>query len=108
MLNSEVHDGLTLCTFVHILLNVEHEWDSRKAALNLQKHGVDFTDVIGAFEDPLAITISDDRHREQRFVTIGMDFLSRLVVIAYTWRGERIRIISARKATLKERRQYEG
>lgn len=54
------------------------------------------------------MTITDERHAEDRFVTLGMDALGRLLVVTYTWRRERIRIISARKATRGERRQYEG
>lgn len=84
------------------------EWDPRKARANLRKHGVDFADAATVFEDELAMTITDERHAEDRFVTLGMDALGRLLVVTYTWRRERIRIISARKATRGERRQYEG
>jgi len=87
---------------------VTYEWDPQKASSNLKKHKVDFADTVGVFEDPLAITISDDRHEEARFVTMGTDFLGRLLVVAYTWRGDNLRIISAREALPAERRQYEG
>lgn len=87
---------------------VEFEWDRRKAAENLRKHGVDFADAVGVFSDPLALTVPDNYPREQRFVTIGTDTLGQLLVVVYTWRGDRIRPISARKATRRERRQYEG
>jgi uncharacterized DUF497 family protein len=86
---------------------VGYEWDQRKAASNLQKHGIDFADAVGALEDDLALTIADEHADEQRFVTIGSDALKRVLVVVYTIRGERVRIISARKATPKERRQYE-
>ena len=60
------------------------------------------------FQDPLAITVPDDRHEEARLITMGMDFLGRLLVVAYTWRAENLRIISAPEALPNERRQYEG
>ena len=85
-----------------------YEWDPQKASANLRKHKVDFADAVGVFQDPLAITVPDDRHEEARFVTMGMDFLGRLLVVAYTWRAENLRIISAREALPNERRQYEG
>ena len=85
-----------------------YEWDPQKALSNLEKHKVDFADAVGVFEDSFAITIPDDRHEEVRFVTMGTDFLGRLPVVAYTWRGENLRIISAREALPAERRQYEG
>jgi len=87
---------------------VDYEWDPQKASANLRKRSVDFADAVGVFEDPLAITITDDRHEEARFVTVGTDFLGRLLVVAYTWKGQNIRIISAREALPSERRQYEG
>ena len=76
---------------------MEYEWDPQKAAANLRKHQIDFADAVGVFEDSLAITVSDDRHEEARFVTLGTDFLGRLLVVAYTWRGENFRIISAER-----------
>jgi len=87
---------------------VDYEWDSEKASPNLRKHGVDFADAVGVFHDPLALTVPDDRHDEARFITMGIDFLGRLVIVAYAWNGKIIRIISAREALPKERRQYEG
>ena len=84
------------------------EWDSRKAAANLEKHGIDFADAVAVFLDELAVTIPDDRADEERFITLGTDALGRLLVLVYTWRGENIRLISARRATRRERRQYEG
>jgi uncharacterized DUF497 family protein len=85
-----------------------YEWDHRKAELNRQQHGIDLADAVGVFEDAYAITIPDERHEESRFVTVGMDTLGRVLVVVHTWRGERIRIISARRATRRERCQYEG
>ena len=85
-----------------------YEWDSGKARRNLQKHGVDFADAVPVLEDELALTVRDPNDRsEERFITIGCDALGRLLVVVFTWRGERIRIISARSATSHERRHYE-
>ena len=86
---------------------VEYEWDPRKASSNLRKHGIDFSDAVTALEDDLALTIEDQVADEIRYVTIGIDALSRLLVVIYTWRSETIRIISARNATPRERSQYE-
>jgi len=83
------------------------QWDPNKAKSNYKKHGVRFADAVGVFEDENAITISDEHEREDRFVTIGMDFLSRILVVVYTFRDIVIRIISARKATARERKMYE-
>lgn len=82
------------------------EWDEQKAASNLLKHGVAFADAVGAFEDPNALTRGDTNDDEERYVTLGMDFVGRVLVVVYTYRGEAIRIISARNATRAERRQY--
>ena len=84
------------------------EWDSAKAAENLQKHGVDFADAVLVFEDEMALTMPDDDTDEQRHVTVGMDALGRVLVVVYVWRDEDPRLISARKATATERRQYES
>jgi len=84
------------------------EWDSGKAALNFRKHVVDFSDAATVLYDEIAVTIPDTLATEERFATIGMDALGRILVVIYTWRGERARLISARKASPWERRQYEG
>jgi uncharacterized DUF497 family protein len=84
------------------------EWDSKKTISNLRKHGVDFADAVTVLEDERAITISEDYPDEERFITIGIDSFNRILVVVYTWRGTRIRIISARKATSKEIMQYKG
>lgn len=86
---------------------VVFEWDRRKAEINLEKHTVDFADAVAVFSDDRAITLQDDSIDEERFVTVGIDALGRVLVVAYTWRGGRIRLISARRATRRERRQYE-
>ena len=93
---------------MHTLLFVEYEWDDRKARSNLEKHGIDFADVVSVLEDELARTIPDEEATERRFVTIGEDSLRRILVVVFTERASRIRIISARKATRLERQQYEG
>ena len=84
------------------------EWNLGKAAQNLKKHGVDFADAATVLTDELAVSIREDSEDEKRFVTIGMDALGRVLVVAYAWRGDEPRIISARKATRSERRQYES
>ncbi len=85
-----------------------YEWDPAKARQNLRKHGVDFADAVTVLEDEAALTIRDPfSEQEQRWITLGMDALGRLLVVVYTWRGDRIRLISARPATPRERRQYE-
>ena len=63
---------------------MELEWDSRKAAANLSKHGVDFADAATVVYDDQAITIPEERSGEERFVTIGMDALGRILVVVYT------------------------
>ena len=75
----------------------------------MRKHGVEFADAATAFDDDHAITVRDkDSEGEERLVTIATDALGQLLVIVYTWREETIRLISARKATRRERKQYEG
>ena len=83
------------------------EWDPAKAAANLRKHGVRFADAVTALEDANAISVRDQREDEERWITIGMDSLARILVVIYTWRDEQIRLISARLATRRESRQYE-
>ncbi len=81
------------------------EWDPRKATANLKKHGVDFADAATVLHDEQALTVRDDED-EERYVTIGMDALGNVLVVIYTWRGDRPRLISARQATPQEREQY--
>ena len=85
-----------------------YQWDPKKSASNLKKHGIDFADSVGVFEDDWALTIEQQYvQREQRFVTLGMDLLGRVIVVVYAHRNDDIRIISARLATKKERKVYE-
>jgi hypothetical protein len=83
-------------------------WNTKKAAANIRDHGIEFSHAATVLDDPMAVTIEDTRHEEQRFVTIGSDILERVLVVVYTYSGEEeIRLISARKATPRERRIYE-
>ena len=85
-----------------------YQWDPNKAAINLRSHEVDFADAVGVFEDEWALTIDEQEGGgEQRFVSLGMDFLGRVLIVVYTYRGDDIRLISARPATKKERKIYE-
>jgi uncharacterized protein len=92
---------------VHTLRTVA-QWDPEKAAANLRKHGVDFADAETALHDEMAMTMPDDGPEEQRFVALATDAMGRLLVVVYEWRGDDVRLISARKANRSERRQYEG
>lgn len=84
------------------------EWDAAKARVNLKKHGVDFADAVSALEDDFALTIRDPySENEERWITLGTDAFGRLLVVIYTWRGERVRLISARLATSQEKERYE-
>jgi uncharacterized protein len=88
---------------------VGFEWDQEgKAGLNFRKHGVRMPEAIPVFDDPSALTVIDDESdpTEQRFVTLGMGALGRLLVVVYTWREDSIRIISARPADPREREEY--
>ena len=87
------------------------EWDeASKAGINYRKHGVRMPEAIPVFDDPYAITVTDDESDadEQRFVTMGMGAIGRLLVVVYSWRGDNIRVISARPAESHEREQYEA
>jgi len=84
------------------------EWDKAKAELNARKHGIRFSDTFAVFEDPNALTADDSEQGEERHVTVGMDCFSRVLVVVYTWRGDKIRIISARRANRHEKGRYEG
>jgi uncharacterized protein len=89
------------------MMNDDFEWDKAKAAANLVKHGVSFEQARDAFHDPFAIDFVDDRHDydEDRLILFGM-VENRLLVVAYTLRGDKVRIISAREAEPHERRKY--
>ena len=84
-------------------------YDPAKAAANLRKHGVSFADAEGVLEDPLAVTVQDpDPEGETRLITVGMGSAGELLVVVYAERNEEYRIISARRATRKERKSYEN
>ena len=85
------------------------EWDGHKAEANFRKHGVSFEEAQTVFTDPLSMTLPDPDHTEdeERFIDIGMSGNRRVLVVVYTERGQRIRLISARRATSVERRLYE-
>lgn len=84
------------------------EFDPKKDAANVKKHGVTLSEGDGVLNDLLALTIEDDRAEgEQRFITIGMNAFGALMVVVHTNRGNGSRIISVRKADPKERRNYE-
>lgn len=88
---------------------VEIEFDPAKARANLAKHNVSFAHAEQALRDPNAVTIEDpDAQGEQRFVTLGADSLGRILVVVHTLRGDRIRVISAHKASRGESRQYDA
>jgi uncharacterized DUF497 family protein len=86
---------------------VDDEWDPDKAKANFTKHRIHFADAVSVLEDDLALTIRDPvSEEEERWITLGMDSLGRILVVVYIWRSERPRLISARLATPQERRQY--
>ena len=84
------------------------EWDPEKAKINLKKHGVDFEEASTIFDDPQFISFLDEEHsaEEERYITIGLSIKSRLIMIAHAEREDRIRIISARKASKNEEKFY--
>jgi len=86
------------------------EWDPQKAKSNIEKHGVSFEEASTAFQDTLSLAIDDPLHSidEERVVLIGISNKNRLLVVVHTERGDNIRIISARKATKEERKNYES
>ena len=88
---------------------MQYRWDDRKAARNLAKHDVSFQEAVTVFHDPLFIIFADPAHsfQEKRFIIMGESDSHRLLVVVYTERSNEIRIISARKATMKEREVYE-
>ena len=88
---------------------LKFEWDPAKAEANLKDHGVSFDEATTVFRDTLSITISDPDHSdsEDRFIDIGMSHRKQLLVVSYTERQDKIRIISARQPTRAERKSYE-
>ena len=90
-------------------MGIDFEWDEEKAILNLRKHGVSFEEAATVFRDDLSVTVPDPDHSaaEERFITVGVSSQDRLLLVAHVERGDRIRIISARELTPRERKQYE-
>jgi uncharacterized DUF497 family protein len=89
---------------------MEFEWDGDQARRNLDKHAVSFHEAATVFADPLSLTFPDPDHSvgEDRYVTVGLSNSDWLLIVAHTDRASRIRIISARKATRRERKIYES
>ena len=90
-------------------MSIEFEWDTAKAKINAKRHpGVRFDEAKTVFDDELSITIDDPDHsaEEDRYIDIGRSIKGRLLVVSYTERGGKYRIISARKATSAEREKY--
>ena len=85
------------------------EWSPRRNRANILKHGVDFEEAKSVFDDPLQLTVSDPDHSidEKRYVTVGMSDRNRLLIMAHTIEDDRIRIITARRPTRSERKDYE-
>jgi uncharacterized DUF497 family protein len=88
----------------------EFEWNKNKAKENLKQHNVSFEEAISVFIDNLSVTIHDNEHsvNEDRFIDIGLSNKSRIIVVVYTERKDKIRIISARSATKNEMKNYEN
>ena len=89
---------------------MQFEWDEAKADANRQKHGVSFEEARSVFGDPLATSVVDSEYSqdEERWLTTGMSEAGNLVIVWHTNRGDRVRIIGARRATPAERREYES
>ena len=90
-------------------MELRFEWDSRKAAGNVAKHGISFEEASTVFGDPLGRIVGDPRHSEEerRFVLMGRSKAGRFLAVMFTERGESVRLISARRAAGRERKQYE-
>ena len=87
---------------------MDYEWDPEKTTQNLRTHGVHLSYGADVLEDVYALTREDaSAQGEQRWVSVGMDGLGRVLTVVYTYRGERIRLLSARRATKREREYYE-
>jgi uncharacterized DUF497 family protein len=86
------------------------EWDGSKATANVKKHRVSFDEAVTVFYDPLAATFEDPDHAhdESRLVTVGYSARGRLLVVCHVERGGAVRLISARRATSRERKRHEG
>lgn len=92
-----------------VAVGLTFEWDPYKASSNLQKHGISFAEATTVFDDPLSATVSDPMHStdEDRYLIIRLSNHGRLLIVAFAERAERVRIISARRLTIQEQRQYE-
>jgi uncharacterized protein len=88
---------------------MEFEWDDAKSEANERKHGVSFAEAMTVFGDPLALTGYDPGHSddEDRYITMGTSIAGRLLIVSHTDRGDKVRLISAREASRRERRDYE-
>lgn len=88
---------------------MEYEWDHRKAEANARKHGVSFGEAASVFGDPLALTFEDPDHSlgERRLLTFGVSKQGRVLVVSHTTRRPKLRIITARVASRRERKIYE-
>ena len=88
---------------------MDFEWDDAKAESNERKHGVPFAEGETVFADPLSLTGYDPGHSddEDRYITMGMSTEGRLLIVSHTDRGDKVRLISAREASRRERRDYE-
>ena len=89
------------------MYHVDFEWDAAKSTTNFAKHGIYFADAVAVLEDDFALTMRDLNDEEERWITLAVDGLGRVLAVIYTWRGKTIRLISARSATPRERQQYE-
>lgn len=88
---------------------MQFEWDNFKAWKNLKKHGVSFEEASTVFGDPLSLTVADPLHSfsEERFITIGSSARGKTIVVIHVQKGDNIRVVSARRATKRERKVYE-
>ncbi len=91
-------------------MGLTFEWDQKKARSNALKHGITFAEAVTVFADPHTLTIVDHRHSEaeDRFATLGRSVSGKMLVVVHTDRGDNLRIISARPASRRERKQYEA
>ena len=104
----KVESFLDICIYYAYSLPVESEWDQAKARSNLAKHGISLADADSILDDPFAMSIRDmGLPGEERFVAVGTDSFGRILAVSYAYRRSRIRVISARRATRSERREYE-
>ena len=89
--------------------DIEFEWDDRKNRANNAKHGVSFEEAVKVFDDPFHLSMPDDTHSddEERWITVGRMKGGRVILVVHTDRGNAVRLISARPATRRERKEYE-